>query len=78
MKRPDDGLLKLIQEKSKPVYQPHHSYSTSFTGKTQTTELFEQIITGLGETGEEITLWQFSWVACFGGTLIPRLPIIWH
>ncbi|MDB7642427.1 bifunctional DNA primase/polymerase [Ligilactobacillus ruminis] len=51
MKRPDDGLLKLIQEKSKPVYQPHHSYSTSFTGKTQTTELFEQIITGLGETG---------------------------
>ncbi|MBD5431663.1 MAG: DNA primase [Lactobacillus sp.] len=51
MKLPPQGLVDLIQEKAKefkPVetiegYQPQ--------GKTQTTELFEKIVNGLGPTG---------------------------
>lgn len=50
MREPDQGLLDLIKEKSKPA-APQANFTGSFGGKTQTTQLFEQIITGLGETG---------------------------
>lgn len=50
MREPDQGLLDLIKEKSVRA-APQANFTGSFGGKTQTTQLFEQIITGLGETG---------------------------
>lgn len=50
MREPDQGLLDLIKEKSVRT-APQANFTGSFGGKTQTTQLFEQIITGLGETG---------------------------
>lgn len=48
---PDEGLIKLIEEKSQPVLKDIKLANYEPLGKTQTSKLFEQIITGLGETG---------------------------
>lgn len=45
------GLLDLIKEKSKPTYEGGIDENYVINGKTKTTELFEQIVNGLGVTG---------------------------
>lgn len=51
MKLPPKGLIELIQEKAKEEKPVDLLESYKPTGKTQTTELFEKIVNGLGPTG---------------------------
>ena len=46
-----DGLIDWIKAKTKPVYQDKLDETFTIHGKTKTSELFEQIIKGLGVTG---------------------------
>lgn len=52
MLSPSEGLLALIKDKSKPAFEPSQVGANYTPGRrTQTTELFESIVNGLGETG---------------------------
>lgn len=51
MKEPPQGLIDLILEKQKEFKPVEQLEGYKPTGKTQTTELFEKIINGLGPTG---------------------------
>ena len=51
MKEPPQGLINLILEKQKEFKPVEQLEGYKPTGKTQTTELFEKIINGLGPTG---------------------------
>lgn len=51
MKEPPQGLIDLILEKQKEFKPIEQLEGYKPTGKTQTTELFEKIINGLGPTG---------------------------
>lgn len=51
MKEPPQGLIDLILEKQKEFKPVEQFEDYKPTGKSQTTKLFEQIISGLGPTG---------------------------
>ena len=51
MKEPPQGLIDLIMKKRKEFKPVEQLEGYKPTGKTQTTELFEKIINGLGPTG---------------------------
>ena len=51
MRNPPQGLIDLILEKQKEFKPVEQLESYKPTGKTQTTELFEKIVNGLGKTG---------------------------
>lgn len=51
MIEPAEALIQLIEEKGKPQISNKQIESFHPKGKTQTSELFEQIINGLGPTG---------------------------
>lgn len=67
MAKPDEGLIKLIEEKAQPVRSNVELASYEPSGKTQTSKLFEQIVTGLGETGGRNNA-----LASFAGALLFR------
>lgn len=67
MAKPDEGLIKLIEEKAQPVKSDINLASYEPSGKTQTSKLFEQIVTGLGETGGRNNA-----LASFAGALLFR------
>ena len=51
MIEPAEELIRLIEEKGKPTISNKTIEEYHPKGKTQTSELFEQIVTGLGPTG---------------------------
>ena len=67
MAKPDEGLIKLIEEKAQPVRSNVELAEYEPSGKTQTSKLFEQIVTGLGETGGRNNA-----LASFAGALLFR------
>lgn len=67
MAKPDEGLIKLIEEKAQPVISNVELAEYEPSGKTQTSKLFEQIVTGLGETGGRNNA-----LASFAGALLFR------
>lgn len=67
MAKPDEGLIKLIEEKAQPVRSSVKLTEYEPSGKTQTSKLFEQIVTGLGETGGRNNA-----LASFAGALLFR------
>lgn len=64
---PDEGLIKLIEEKAQPIKSDINLASYEPSGKTQTSKLFEQIVTGFGETGGRNNA-----LASFAGALLFR------
>ncbi|WP_288718172.1 bifunctional DNA primase/polymerase [uncultured Limosilactobacillus sp.] len=67
MAKPDEGLIKLIEEKAQPIKSDVNLANYEPSGKTQTSKLFEQIVTGLGETGGRNNA-----LASFAGALLFR------
>lgn len=51
MQEPTEDLIKLIESKSQPALPDKKLKKFEIKGKTQTSNLFEQIVNGLGPTG---------------------------
>lgn len=51
MQEPTEDLIKLIESKSQPAMPDKKLKKFEIKGKTQTSNLFEQIVNGLGPTG---------------------------
>ncbi|WP_251547895.1 bifunctional DNA primase/polymerase [Limosilactobacillus caecicola] len=67
MVKPAEELIQLIEEKGKPTISEQKIEEYHPTGKTQTSELFEQIANGLGPTGGRNNA-----LAAFAGGLLFR------
>ncbi len=67
MVKPSEELIQLIEEKGKPTISEKKIESYHPKGKTQTSNLFAQIVEGLGETGGRNNA-----LASFAGALLFR------